>query len=90
MTIEERVEWCLDQRGGRPLFGDEARVIIAQALRDQIEDCAQIADAVGEEQTDMASWPDAARYVASRGEIAQSIADEIRALAGEKEKGEGE
>jgi len=47
MTIDERVEWCLDQKGGRPLFGDEARVIIKQAINAAVEEereaCAKIA-----------------------------------------------
>jgi hypothetical protein len=37
MTIDERVEWCLDQKGGRPLFGDEARVILRQAIMAAVE-----------------------------------------------------
>lgn len=77
MTVEERVEWCLDQKGGRPLFGDEARAIIRQALRDQIEDCAKVAKS----------------YYMARdctcGQVVDAITQEIRALAGQTEQTEG-
>lgn len=43
MTIEERAKTVSDEVG-TATTGAELRVLIAQALRDQVEDCAKIAD----------------------------------------------
>jgi hypothetical protein len=82
MTVEERVEWCLDQKGGRPLFGDEARAIIRQALRDQIEDCAKtIEDQFMKQKALGFAYPRLIDVI--------ELGTIIRALAGQTEQTEG-
>lgn len=80
MTVEERAQTVITEIG-RYSESSEIRALIESALRDQIEDCAKIAD----EQV----------YLLDCGEkslIAELIASQIRALAAptenNQEKGE--
>lgn len=66
MTVEEKAKTVTDEVG-TATTGAELRALIAQALRDQIEDCAGIAD----------------RFLTSGDRhAAQLIGKQIRALAG--------
>jgi hypothetical protein len=102
MTVEERVEWCLDQKGGRPLFGDEAREIIRQALRDQIEDCAKIIQAEidiwrqlrkSDDESPLLELIDVLNKIRSDDESPLleliDVLNKIRALAGQTDQTEG-
>lgn len=71
MTVEERAKTVTDEVG-IATTGAELRALIVQALRDQIEECAGIAD----------------RFLTSGDRhAAQLIGKQIRALAGKKEEG---
>lgn len=70
MTVEERAKTVTDEVG-TATTGAELRALIAQALREQIEDCAQIAD----------------HLLTSGGRsTAQMIGERIRALANQTEE----
>jgi hypothetical protein len=100
MTVEERAQkvvenFCEDEKelrgpdGKRPVsfvaYSSRLRQRISEALRDQIEDCANIAD---EEAQDV---PKAAETYYAEGykAAARYIRDRIRALAGPTDRTEG-
>lgn len=83
MTVEEKARSIftdddLDQVGSR--YVEQVQYRIAQLLRDQIEECAKRADKIAEEFTNW-TWLDKQRYAPTTAEIAESIAENIRALA---------
>jgi hypothetical protein len=88
MTVEERAKTVTDEVE-ITTTGAELRVLITQALRDQIEECAKVADKTAKDFTDW-NWPDKQRYAPTMAETAESIAAQIRALAEQKSEQEAE
>lgn len=97
MTVEERAKTVTDEVG-TATTGAELRALIAQALRDQIEECAKAGDqeskrlmVLAKAHTEKGKSGEAFRFHAS-GITADVIARNIRALAAPteevKEKGD--
>ena len=90
MTVEERAKTVTDEVG-TATTGAELRALIEKALRDQIEDCAKVAD---EEVGAMngvfmeSTGNRGIRALAAR-EAASRIRHRIRALAGPTSREEG-
>jgi hypothetical protein len=86
MTVEERAQdvmgifrcMLIETTDGRVLTGVDLTEVIAQALRDQIEDCAKVA------REEIEKWD--RQYL---GELRESVVFTIRALAGQTEQTEG-
>jgi methyl-accepting chemotaxis protein len=83
MTIEERAKSVTD-KVGTATTGAELRTLIIHALRDQIEDCAKVAD----EQVEYFK-SEVVRLHRTPIEVAEYIAAAIRALAGQTDQTEG-
>jgi hypothetical protein len=94
MKVEERAKSVTDEIG-TTTTGAEIRALIAQALRNQIEDCAKVLDRQEKEKTDICAraeksgFRDQARGYALQAVALMHAAEEIRALAAPTEKSEG-
>lgn len=92
MTVEERARGCAAQMGAGDIW-NRAIEAIETALREQIEECAKIADGhFYEEQRQAKEFSRAGNQiaVATHGLLAvgaSRVATEIRALAGPTEEG---
>jgi len=90
MTVEERAKQAIEQSAIPPQFSqwwaiaispEQTNALIqstAQALRDQIEDCAKVA------REEIEKWD--RQYL---GELRESVVFTIRALAGQTDQTEG-
>lgn len=76
MIVEERAKQTWDNVNDPYLSGEEREAIILQALRDQIEDCAKVAD-----DYPLKEWEDQYKW---------EIGRQIRALAEPEEKSRSE
>lgn len=92
MTVEERAKTVTDEVG-IATTGAELRALIAQALRDQIEECAKVADKYEQSEKEEADRfrrrkepiPQATHVIMSV--VCMRLGRDIRALAGEKREG---